>query len=387
MKKRFNFALKFSKLELLLAGIFAIFLAISVAIGVKGLFQGHEHLYGTTRELPIALLLGAYIFFVVTSTGLCIISAIGHVFHFDAFAPIAKRAVFLSIATIMGGFVCLMFELDSPWKMHYFILTPNFKSGIWWMACLYSFYLAFMISEFIALIFNNHKLGSLLGFLGLSFGLAAHSNMGAVFGTLQGRPFWTGAFMPIYFIVSAFFSGTAAIIFFTYLSKHVKQRPFDERLNMSFHKLGWLFLFAIFIMMFFDTWSHIIGTLAYAGGKTLAIDSFEGPLKVNYWFFEITCGLLIPFIFILLTRAKSQLVLFICSAISICGIFYMRYDLMLAGQIVPLWHEIGASCAKYYVKYAPTVPEMLVFCGGLAFVGLAYIFGEKILDLDEDQSH
>jgi molybdopterin-containing oxidoreductase family membrane subunit len=211
--------------------------------------------------------------------------------------------------------------------------------------------------------------------------------MGAVFGTLQGRPYWHGAFMPIYFIVSAFFSGTAAIIFFTFLSRYVKRRPFNQRLEHSIYKLGWLFLFATFIMIFFDIWSHITGTLAYSGGLTQAIQSFEGPLKVNYWFFEIACGLLIPFLFVLFTRARSQTALFISSAICIVGIFYMRYDLMLAGQIVPLWHEIGATCANYYVKYAPTTSEMLVFCGGLSFVGLAYILGEKILNLDENELH
>jgi len=381
--KRLNLALKFSKFELLSIVIMVTLLITALSVGVKGLFHGHEGLYNTSREMPIALLLGAYIFFVVTSTGLCIISAIGHVFHFEEFEPISKRAVFLSIATIMGGFVCLLFELDMPLNMYYFALSPNIKSGVWWMSFLYSFYLFFMICEFIALIFDKHSLGSKLGFLGLACGLAAHSNMGAVFGTLQGRTYWHGAFMPIYFIVSAFFSGLAAIIFFTYISKFVKKRALTDEILNSLMYTGRLLGFAIIIMLFFDIWKHIIGTINYAGEQTVAIISLdEGPLKVNFWMFEVACGMIIPLVLIFITKAKNYTILFISSIICIVGIFYMRYDLMLAGQIVPLWHEIGATSAQHYISYSPSIAEVLVFAGGLSFVGLLYLFGEKVFQLD-----
>ena len=40
------------------------------------------------------------------------------------------------------------------------------------------------------------------GLLGVVSGVAAHSNLGAVFGLLNGREFWHGPYMPIYVITS-----------------------------------------------------------------------------------------------------------------------------------------------------------------------------------------
>ena len=82
--------------------------------------------------------LAAYVFFVVTSTGLCLVSSIGHVFGFEAFKPIAKRSVFLAIATIVAGFLVIFFEIENPWRMAiYNVISPNLSSNIWWMGTLY----------------------------------------------------------------------------------------------------------------------------------------------------------------------------------------------------------------------------------------------------------
>ena len=75
---------------------------VGVAFGVHSIIAGHEHTFGVTRDVPWGVLIAAYVFFVVTSTGLCIVSSVGHVFGFKDFNPIAKRAVFLSIATIVA---------------------------------------------------------------------------------------------------------------------------------------------------------------------------------------------------------------------------------------------------------------------------------------------
>ena len=85
-------------------GLLALLTAVGVAAGIHSLWVGHEHTFGVSREVPWGVLIAAYVFFVVTSTGLCIVSSVGHVFGFENFNPIAKRAVFMSIGTIVDWY-------------------------------------------------------------------------------------------------------------------------------------------------------------------------------------------------------------------------------------------------------------------------------------------
>ncbi len=60
----------------------------------------------------------------------------------------------------------------------------------------------------------------------------------------------------------------------------------------------------------------------------------------------------------------------------------MRYDLVIAGQVVPLDVIDQTPLPVTYLTYFPTWVELAVVCLGFGFVGLAYLFAEKKLDLD-----
>jgi len=68
---------------------------------------------------------------------------------------------------------------------------------------------------------------------GVVAGVAAHSNLGAVFGMLHGREFWYGPYMPIYFIASAMMSGAATIIFFTWLAYKTNGQKMDAAMKRA----------------------------------------------------------------------------------------------------------------------------------------------------------
>jgi Ni/Fe-hydrogenase subunit HybB-like protein len=103
-----------TKIYLGLLGIFGLIIYVSSLFSLDAINIGYHHAYGVTREIPWGILISTYIFFVVTSTGLCIISAIGHVFGVKSLMPIASRAVFLSIVTITSGFAVILLEVETP---------------------------------------------------------------------------------------------------------------------------------------------------------------------------------------------------------------------------------------------------------------------------------
>ena len=362
--------------------------ALGLAAGVHSMYVGHEHTFGVTREVPWGLLIATYVFFVVSSTGLCLISSIGHVFGVESFKPIAKRSVFMAIVTIVAGFFVIGFEIENPWRMPiYNMLSPNPTSNIWWMGTLYGAYLFFMVVAFALLQMEKHKIAGMFGLLGLVSGIAAHSNLGAVFGLLSGREFWHGPYMPIYFITSAMMSGCAAVIFFHYLGYRANGWKMSEKLENSLMATAKLGATLIAVIMFFTTWKMISGISGQPPGKYEAMMALvSGPYAINFWLGEVMLGMVIPFAMILAARAKNLPVLFWASVSSVVGIFFMRYDLVVVGQLVPWYHEFGLVDMPHLLTYTPSLHEIVITLGAMGICVMGFFMGERLFrgHLSED---
>jgi len=369
-------------------GLLGLLTVIGVAAGIHSIYAGHEHTFGVSREVPWGVLIAAYVFFVVTSTGLCIVSSIGHVFGFKNFNPIAKRAVFMSIATIVAGFLVIAFEIENSWRMPVGnVIGANATSNIWWMGTLYGAYLFFMLIEFVMLQKNEHKMATGFGLAGLLTGIVAHSNLGAVFGLLNGREFWHGPYMPIYFITSAAMSGCIAIIFFTYLAYRVNNWRMSDDMKKSLGAVANVGALLLAIIVFFTSWKMITGVTGNPPGKYEAIMSLvNGPYALNFWGGEVLLGMVIPFVVIMLVRGRNMHALFFASLAGMVGIFFMRYDLVIVGQLIPHYHGMGLVDYPEFLSYSPSLHENLVVLGGIAFCLMLFLMGEKLFrgHLSED---
>jgi molybdopterin-containing oxidoreductase family membrane subunit len=100
-----------------LMALIAVILTAFFLIGVTTYLVHGHHAYGVTREHPWGLLIAMYIFFVVSSTGLCIVGSFGDVFGFKDYMTVSKRAIFGSIITILSGFAVIAFEIGHPITM------------------------------------------------------------------------------------------------------------------------------------------------------------------------------------------------------------------------------------------------------------------------------
>ena len=370
-------------------GASALVFLIGLAAGLQSIISGHHQVYAVTREIPWGLLIAAYVFFVVTSTGLCIVSSLGHVFGFKAFNPIAKRAVFMAIITIVSGFLVIAFEIANAWRMPVWnVLGANPTSNIWWMGTLYGAYLFFMLIEFVLLQKENHKVATMFGLAGLLTGIAAHSNLGAVFGLLNGRDFWHGPYMPIYFITSAAMSGCVAVIFFTYLAYKANNWKMSDDMKHSMQSVAKLGALLMSVIIFFTTWKMITGISGQAPGKFDAMMALiTGPYAVNFWGGEVLLGMLIPFGIILGVKARNLPALFVASVSGMIGIFVMRYDLVVVGQIVPHYHGKGLVDYAHLFDYLPSLHEWAVTFGGLGLCALLFLLGERMFRGHVSEDH
>lgn len=352
--------------------------AALTAFGIVGtgalLFQGHGIL-GTTNQVPWGILISTYVFFVVSSTGLCLVSSLGHVFGIEPFHMVAKRSVVLAIITLVAGFIVMGLEIPQPFNMLWMMVSPNWMSAIFWMGALYGIYLIFLGGELWYLMKENHAKARMFGILAFFSAIAAHSNLGAVFGFLHARPFWEGPYMPIYFILSALLSGSAILIVLFYLREGTDS---GSPIVPVISKLLTLF---IAITLFFTTWKILTGLYGHAPGKFEAYKALlTGPYALNYWVLEVGAGMLIPFGILMYKRTRKTA--FWAAALSIFGIFFMRYDLVMVGQVVPLEVIDHLPLPVVLHSYTPSWVEWAVVSLGFGFTGIAYLYAEKRLDLD-----
>ena len=371
----------------MLLGFFALLAMAGAAVGLQGMIVGYHHVYGVTRQISWGLLISAYIFCVVTSTGLCIVSSIGHVFGGEAFMPIAKRAVFMSIMFMFGGFCIIFFDIENPFRMAIWnVFSPNFVSNMWWMGTLYGMYLVFMVIEYYFLLEQNHTLSRLMGFFGLVVGIAAHSNLGAVFGMLHGRPFWYGPYLPIYFIFSAAMSGGCAILFFTTLGWRINPEIMNQRMERAVKAVTQITIFLISVIIFFTIWKIITGMVSE--GKHLVIMSFlTGDYAINFWVFEVFLGMLLPLYLLIRSRGKNFKFLRRTREMMMVGIFFMRYDIVIPGQMESVYHSLGVVEESELLTYTPSFHEIMASLFGIGFIALAYFAGEKMLNGHQLEKH
>ena len=362
-----------------LSGIFGLLLLIGVGVGTVGFFIGHEHIFNNSREVPWGLLISTYAFSAITSTGLCLLAAISHVFGGNKLEPLANRMVWISLITILSGFIVIGMEIESPWRMAiYNVISPNFTSNIWWMGTLYGMAIGFILLEFWLILTKHYTLALALGIFGALAEVAANTCLGGVFSTLAARPFWYGAQLPIYFLACAFLSGAAAAIFFTYYAYVIRGRKMEQPVFEGMQGVGkvlllMLMLILIAVSTFWKMASFYVG--GTSEGRAAAEALYSGPLSFNFWALEIGVGMGVPVLLLVLTRLKSVDALSTAALMSLVGMFISRLDMVTAGQIVPQY--AGFNNLPTYLNYTPSGLEWIVALAGIGFTGVAFLQGER----------
>jgi molybdopterin-containing oxidoreductase family membrane subunit len=350
-------------------------------VGVSTYLVHSHHAYNVTRQHPWGLLIAVYIFFVVSSTGFCIVGSLGDVFGFKDYTMISKRAIFGSIVTIMAGFAVIAFEIGHPVTMLiYNVLSPGLTSAIWWMGTLYGLYLTFMIIEFYFLLNNDMKKAKIFGLTGLLVGLAAHSNLGSVFGFLNARTISQGVYYPTYFILTAFITG----IYLSFIIMGFRYKlDFNEQTKKLLQGLAKIQGLLISILIFFMSWKLL--TDMYGGMPNRAEVAHHIIHSTPFWT-EVILAMIIPLLVILKDFGKSPIMMFFASLSGMVGIFFMRYNLVHDTQLKPLqmMKITEYQLAPEWVEYFPSTTEIMISLGGLGLCIALYYIGTRAFNLDED---
>jgi Ni/Fe-hydrogenase subunit HybB-like protein len=358
---------------------------VMAAIGLYGMahvfFYGQEPSYGVTRYVSWGLLIIGYSFLVGITTGLSLLVIMCHLFGLKHVQLMERKLILLALTALLGGFYVIFWDLGGPFKLQImrFVINyfpPHITSAIWWMSTLYALELPIIIIEIYLIFTKNHKWLLPIAIISFLVGISAYSNMGFVFAANISRPFWFGAYIPIFFILSALGLGAGFGLILCYFTKKLVP-SLQEKLSSVSSILERTLFFVVLAMMFFTGWRF--GTALYTyqpevAGAAMAL--LWGKLSFNFWFFQILLGLIVPFF--MLIKKPSNVGALIAAILVIIGIFFERYNTIVAGQLVPVNSVYYDKI--FYVNYTPSLSEISLFISALGIAGLLYLIGDRILN-------
>jgi molybdopterin-containing oxidoreductase family membrane subunit len=365
---------------------------LMIVVGVAGAlyaqYVGHHHAFANTREMPWGMLIGVYAYFAIISTGLCVLAAFSHAFGGNQMAPLANRMVWLSIIMLLGAFTVIGLEIENPWRMPLgVILHPNVTSNIWWMGTLYGLAVGIMFLELFLIFTKRFSAAIILGVVGAITEALANSNLGAVFASLDSRPFWYGSQLPVFFLACAVLSGAAAVVMFTHYSHIMQRRSMADTTFRGLQTAGKVMVLMTFLVALATVWKFV-NAYCSSDAMIMAADSMlKGPLSTSFWVFEICIGLVLPCLILVASRLNSMHAMSTAALMILVGQFFSRYNLVVSGQIVP--SDYGYVGVPQYLSYMPSAAEYLLVIAGIGVVAFGFVIGERFFDstFTEKTSH
>lgn len=364
----------------LLVGWFGVLLVL-LAIGVYGaylVFTRHE-----AAHVTWGLLVPSYVFFALGAVGSSIINSIGTIFGVKRFRPIEKRAVLLGLLLIIPPWIYILLDLGKPLQMYNLYLVFHPTSRLAWMGVLYMLFAASVVVELIVVIREEHMphwAPLVIGVIVLTVELLLLTNLGALFGAVEGKPFWANTLLPFHFLVMAAITGPAFHILFANISYLARSGRVPDDLRRLFSKDYGPMLAGLIIVNFaFFAAKFINCTMSPEICGPYVELLLKGPYSLLFWGLQVVGGGIIPFVILLFRRARESTVLIMgTSVLMLVGIYASVYNLLVAGQ------SIDPVCSGAIISYLPELGEVLLVMGGAVVCLFLYTLGEVLLPLDPE---
>lgn len=356
----------------------AVGLVAGLAVGGIGLLsEGHASFNTESAGITWGLAVAVYVFFVLTSTGLTFVASLAMVFGMQAFYPIAKRCIWLALATLVAGFLSLAFELGHPFRMIWAVpLNFQYTSPLVWMGV---FYLAYMV--LLLLKFQKVNAGDWTSSGSRSLGVAsfvvvvfAHGTLGSAFGMMAMRPMWYGPLMPLYFLLIAATSGAAFAVLITYVA-YGSQQAMPERVRALMTGAMPKVFAAVLAIALVATVSRVAtGLWTNADGMQVWKAIVRGP-----WFWVEMIALVAAFWMMLNAGMRNKGSMQVAAALlTIVSLAIGRYEYVVGGQMVPLFK---GSWVSGLIDYTPSATEWMLALLSVSLTFVLYAVGERRLNL------
>jgi len=363
-----------------------VLIGLAVPAALFALPPGWE-VVGTTPTVEWGLLIVGYVFFAITTSGLCLASSLGTVFGIERFRPLEKRHAILALLCLTTAFGIIALDLHYPVRMVLgAVLVPSPTSPMWWMGVFYGAYLCVLVVEVWSMFTNHPTIHQAACTTAACLAIAAPATLGAVFGVLVSRPFWHGPFTPILMVCSAFLSGTALLGIVFYVVARLRLTGAERAVSLAIPAIRTLLAIGLVLVSVLITRQLIAGLI---DDRPAFVDATRallvGPLALQFWVVRVGLGLAVPLLLVALPATRTPAGTLLAALLAIVGVFVDRFTFVLAGQIGPT--TVSGVVSAPWAEYTPTLVEIGIIAGAVAFVALGYTLAERYLDLREARAH
>jgi len=332
-------------------------------------------LYAKTDVLVWTLPLSTYIFFSLTSAGLAFVSSIPVVFGVHRYDIIEKRTVYLEIAVLLGSFVCLILHIGSPLKVIYIFLSPNPSSPLWWLAMLYHVYIAALLLAFWRIYIG--RVSKPLGVVIFMIAIGTSTTLGWLMGMTDARPSLNASFFSVYFPLTGFGSGIAALLLVSLVYEQLRGATGSDKLTDLYNELARIMGMIAGVVLILFLWRTVVGGISSTSEDLRAFRHMIGSIPYHI---ELWLGLVVPAVLMLMPRIrKTSRGKITAGFLFLLGMFAGRLEFVLSGVIRPLGQMTEGR--PEFVSYMPTAYEVFVALAGFSVMLLVYTIGERYFKL------
>jgi molybdopterin-containing oxidoreductase family membrane subunit len=356
--------------------------------------------------IPWGLWVSLYTFFLGLTAGAFLITILTYVFRIKIFTGIGPLAAFTVVVVLICEMLIITLDIGHPLRLYRILITPGFKSMIFWMVVFTVAMLVIYILETYYLLREDiiqwsrdpgikgrkiygllalgrttytdedrqrdHKRVRLLSILSIPVGLFFYGSNGAVFAVLLNRPIWNSTLTPLLFIISAVVSGGALIVLLTFMFKRD-----DEVIHLLAHTVRFLLVVMLILefLHFFISYQWDVRYIVTALNLIL-----YGPYWWNFWFVHLLLGSLVPLYLMIFYHDNARVLAWACLLIVFTFIAF-RLNFVIPDQAVYKLEGLDASFyhERLRTHYVPNLTEWLVSLWVISLGLLTFLLGTRWL--------
>jgi Ni/Fe-hydrogenase subunit HybB-like protein len=328
-------------------------------------------MYPNEIELQWSVLIVLYPFLTGLVAGAFILASLERVFRVEAVKPTYRLALLTALAFLLIAPLPLQLHLGHPERSLEMYLTPHTSSAMAMFGFVYLWYLMAVLVLEIWLDYRrdivvlsqtttgwkrllykamtlgssnisdgalalDNKIGWIVTIIGIPSAFLLHGYVGFIFGSIKANPWWSSPLMPVVFIFSAMVSGIATVMLVYMFLCRARGENIDMRCVDTIAK----YLFYTFLIDFTLELLDLIHRIYEADESFRSLDFMvHTKLYFPHIVIQILLGTLAPILLLAitqvvrLTEAKRKLTYTVAGCLTLMGIFAMRWNVVIGGQL------------------------------------------------------
>ena len=328
-------------------------------------------IYPNELNLLWSVLIVCYPYITGLVAGAFIMASLERVFRVKSLQPTYRLSLLTALSFLLVAPMPLLFHLGHPERCYEVMMTPHITSPMAIFGFVYAWYLMAVLllelwfdyrKDFVEwsesatglkrLLYRtltlgvfdisekalrlDDKMGRAITIIGIPSAFLLHGYVGFIFGSVKANPWWGTVLMPIIFIFSAMVSGIALLMFLYLVTCWIRRVPVDLPCLETIGKCLLTALVVDFSVEALD-WIHRL----YVADESLNVLELlvSGKLIFSLGVVQMLFGMLVPtallagMIVYKEGFKRRQTVYFLCSVLVLIGIFAMRWNVVIGGQL------------------------------------------------------